>query len=211
MNWRQIASLLYTTSPQSQSGTYENVLLFSRNVPSNPCLLLGKNVISLASLLTRMDGNSSFALGSGQPTFYSWQRGNWVANAIPNADALAMTLQQEIGPQEFNVFYHLEVDSDLNVTRVVHIGVRNDTDRNSFTLIPTCTEGTNDVTNSSSVNRTTSLVTPLVNTSADPTMTSSNPPGPSNGWVNWYWLLILLLILLIIWVTFRSLRRSSLY
>lgn len=220
-DWKRIATLVYQDRPSNR----ENIILFAKNVTPDSCLLLYKNLIQLADVLVKNEGQGAFILGAGpgrgnqSPSLFSWQaspsgNGNWVACEITDVDELAKNLECQIGSQPYNVFYHLEADTNLDVTRILHIGTRNGDDPNTFTLVPVCAQLHRTVSESSPLAQSpivatvsTPNVEPLPGNEESVTKRNEESVTTAGNWFKWYWLLILVLIVVVIWLTVRQASR----
>ena len=203
-NLESIASSIYTPGSNQES-----VILFTKNLTSDPCALLGKNLVEVANLLAKSDGISAFAVSAGpcpgcnSPVFYYWSQGGWKNFPLGSVIHFLTILQNNVINGGFGAVYQLSADKDLKIT---NISSAYSYQNNIFTLAPSCVQ--------------TALVAPVAPVAPEAPVASVVPVAPtsqqsmqqqstSSGWNVLLWIIVIILIILLIWFFIRQSSRHT--
>lgn len=177
-NWQAVANHAFEKPANSEA-----IILFSRTAVPNPCDLVGKSIIQVASALKDKDRAAAFAVGQGpcpsctSPTLFFWNGKEWQNNVLADVPAVLRAVDGYVIPQRLGNVYHLYGDKDLKITSVARIAKVND---GEVVIGAGCnkTQGKNlqEVMNTSNV---------------------------------WFWIILIILIILILWLIFRNRRTTA--
>jgi hypothetical protein len=174
----------------------EPVVLFAKKLFADPCSLIGRSVIDVATESAGQGNASSFAVGVGPcdqctvPTLFWWVNGDWRATEIPQPGDLNKAIEGYAKPRGLNAMYHLLADEDLIITQVVRAVTR---DGDVLRSAPVCPAPTPVPVAANGANGVNSRSTQSIQGKQ-----MQEVAQPSNNNSFWFWLIIIVLILLLI-------------
>ena len=185
----------------------EPVVLFAKKLFADPCSLIGRSVIDVATESAGQGNASSFAVGVGPcdqctvPTLFWWVNNDWRATEIPQPADLNKAIEGYVKPHGLNAMYHLLADEDLIITQVVRAVNRDGDVLRSAPVCPASAPVPVAANGANGANGIAKSVQNGVNSRSTQSIQGKQMQEvaqPSNNNSFWFWLIIIVLILLLI-------------